>query len=861
MSSEINKQLEEINADDKTQSQTEIDNDTTELITAMNNLKASVILVSIPTGLTATAVGKDTINLSWTAVPDLQTGYNIYRQTLTGAYEQINTTTVSGITFTDTGLTADTTYSYKITAINAAGESVKSDIASAKTEADQPTPTVPAVPTGLTATAAGKDTINLSWTAVMNATGYNIYRQTSTGAYEQINTTTVSGISYIDTGLTADTTYSYKITAINAAGESVKSDIASAKTEADQSTPTVPAAPTGLTSTAAGTDTINLSWSAVTDATAGYNVYRAATASGDYTKINTTTVAGITFADTELTAGTTYYYKVAAVNLFGQSVMSNGASATTQASTPTHNTDFTVSVTSTKTTLTGSGDTAQLTLNGTMSDGSKANLLGAVISYTSDKTDVATVDNNGLVTSVSTGTANIAALVTLNGVTTNGTIQIEVVPEAQSVPTAPNGLAATAVGTDTINLNWITVTGALGYNVYRATAASEEYTKINTTTVAGITFVDTGLTAGITYYYKVAAVNLFGQSNMSTSEAATPYQNSSSNSGGGNHSGGYVPPTTNAGSASVVVDSNSAAQLINQAASNGANGALLVKLPTVTDSEGSIQISMDAAKTAAQKNVGFEANIGNVDIKLPANTVDLSSYSAGTSAQANVKISTQVLDTNSTQSMFALKTSNMQPIGKTYDLGLSVTDVLGNSQAIHNFNGIQNATVTIKLSDSDIQGIDTSKLTAFYFNKDQNQWQDLGGSFDSVAKTFTFTTSHFSIYSIMVKNTTDADWSDFSVDSQNQPSNKAWTIQFDEEIDANADNLKNIYVSTDSTGNSRVVGTQVQVDSQSKNVVTISAPVQGYVKGQTYYLFIYNKITSVKTDVMNKGARVKFTIH
>ena len=74
---------------------------------------------------------------------------------------------------------------------------------------------------------------------------------------------------------------------------------------------TPPAAPTGLTATAAGANQINLSWSAVSGATQ-YNIYRATTSGGPYTQVGTS--ATTSFSNTGLTCNTTYYYVVRAVN-------------------------------------------------------------------------------------------------------------------------------------------------------------------------------------------------------------------------------------------------------------------------------------------------------------------------------------------------------------------------------------------------------------------------------------------------------------------------------------------------------------------------------------------------------------------
>lgn len=101
-----------------------------------------------------------------------------------------------------------------------------------------------------------------------------------------------------------------------------------------------PAAPTELTATAVGSDTINLSWTRVTGAT-GYNVYSSKTADGTYTKVNSEPITTTTFSSVGLNPDTIYYYKVTALNTTLESAMSDGVIATTAKDTSSAN-NFTV---------------------------------------------------------------------------------------------------------------------------------------------------------------------------------------------------------------------------------------------------------------------------------------------------------------------------------------------------------------------------------------------------------------------------------------------------------------------------------------------------------------------------------------
>ncbi|MFD0317058.1 cellulase family glycosylhydrolase [Streptomyces flavalbus] len=89
---------------------------------------------SVPTGLTATAKTANSVSLSWSASTDnvRVTGYDVYRGTT-----KVNTTAVTGTSFTDTGLTPSTAYRYTVRARDAAGNvSAASTALSVTTEAD-----------------------------------------------------------------------------------------------------------------------------------------------------------------------------------------------------------------------------------------------------------------------------------------------------------------------------------------------------------------------------------------------------------------------------------------------------------------------------------------------------------------------------------------------------------------------------------------------------------------------------------------------------------------------------------------------------------------------------------------------------
>ncbi|PTL84294.1 glycoside hydrolase [Vitiosangium sp. GDMCC 1.1324] len=196
----------------------------------------------------------------------------------------------------------------------------------------------PATPVGLLATAANPTQVNLLWTANTESdlASYNLYRSTTSGftpsASNRISTGVV-GNTYANSGLSASTTYYYKLTAVDTSGnESSASTQASATTPAPDTTP--PAAPTGLQATSASSSQINLTWAASAESDLkGYNVYRSTT-SGFTPSASNRIASGVTtasYASTGLNASTTYYFKLTAVDTSGnESSSSTESSATTQ---------------------------------------------------------------------------------------------------------------------------------------------------------------------------------------------------------------------------------------------------------------------------------------------------------------------------------------------------------------------------------------------------------------------------------------------------------------------------------------------------------------------------------------------------
>jgi chitodextrinase len=274
---------------------------------------------SAPANLSATGVSSTQVNLTWTASTDNVgvTGYNIYRN---GALAGTSTTT----TYSDTGLSPNTAYSYYVKARDAAGNvSAVSGTVAASTQAS-PDTQAPSAPTNLRASATSASQVDLSWIASndnVGVTSYLVLRGNAVIA-------TVTGAGYSDKSVAANTAYSYKVEAKDAAGNVSAPSAAASVTTPNPPDTTAPSVPTGLSASAVSSAQVNLSWAASTDnvGVAGYNIYRGGT------KIATSTTTS--FGDGTVTAGVAYSYKVAAYDGAGNaSVQSTAASVTTPGGT------------------------------------------------------------------------------------------------------------------------------------------------------------------------------------------------------------------------------------------------------------------------------------------------------------------------------------------------------------------------------------------------------------------------------------------------------------------------------------------------------------------------------------------------
>lgn len=443
-----------------------------------NGTVAQPTVPAAPSGLLASATSATAIGLTWADNANNETGYYIERSLDGTTFSQIASVGANTTSYSNTGLSASTKYYYRVRAYNTAGNSAYTTVASATTQA---MPTVPVAPTGLAATASSASAIGVTWTDnATNETGYYVQRSTDGTNFTQVGSVGAGVASYGDSGLTASTTYYYRVCAYNAAGNSGYTAVANATTQA-----------------AAVVYTPTWKNTAFTAQTAKFTAEFDATPA----MANEDMVMGL--ANGSATAVTSMA-AIARFNTTGQIDARNGgayaAAATLNYSAGSkYHFKFVV-------------DPLAHTYDLYVTAGTTTTQIAAGYAF---RTEQATTSQlNDLATYNEAGDATLTAPVVAVGV---------------AAPAAPTGLTATAGSTSTIALAWTdNASNETGYYVQRS-ADGTTFTTVGTLAAGATSYGDTALSASTTYYYRVCAFNAAGSSaytavaNATTQAATTVY--------------------------------------------------------------------------------------------------------------------------------------------------------------------------------------------------------------------------------------------------------------------------------------------------------------------------------------------------
>ncbi len=431
-----------------------------------------------PTNVNATP-GNAQVALSWTGVSGA-TSYNLYRSTVSGGEgSTAEKTGIAAASYTDTGLTNNTTYYYTVAALKSGATSPQS-VEIFSTPVSGGSGGVPTAPSGLTATGSNAS-ISLTWTASSGATSYYLYRGTATGGEAGVAIATgITTPSFTDTTVTNGTTYYYKVAGLNSSGTSALSNEAYA----------TPSATTGAVQIACGSSAALDGYSADTDFSGG---------------------------GADSWSGTTIGTSLLTGTIPAQAILQEDREGMTSYTIPgfTANSNYTVTLYFVEQYFTAAGDRVFSVEAGSTTVITNLDIYAAAGQYNA-------IERSFTATANSSGDIVLTFVADLN----QPKCSAIVIGSGGGAPNAPTNLIASA-SSAAISLTWTAATGATTYNVYRGTASGGESATAIATAVSTSSYTNTGLTNGTTYYYKVAAVNSYGTSSMSNESFAAPVATSS----------------------------------------------------------------------------------------------------------------------------------------------------------------------------------------------------------------------------------------------------------------------------------------------------------------------------------------------
>ncbi len=462
-------------------------------------VEASTMRPASATGLTATTNSPTSITVSWNDITAIETGWVVERCVGVGCsdFVVVANLPVDAVSYVDdAAVAADNSYSYIVYATGVAGNSDDAGPVTALTF-------VPPAPTSLVATTASGTQVDLTW--VDNATdevSYEIERCAGDGCSDFVNVATVGADqqAYSDMGLATGVAFSYRVRAVNGSGPSAYSNEATATTN-------LPANPTALVAQIVDASQVQLTWadnSAPPTEETGFEIERCEGAGcAAFALVNTTSpnVAGSTDA---VVVGTTYRYRVRAINTVGASGYTNEVQITILAP----NTPLALSAIGTSPTtiaLVWSDDSDnEATIEIERCAGAACSDFGLVAT-------IAAADSTQYVDTGLTPESDYRYRVrALNAVGASG-FSVEAAAHTK-LPLAPTTLDAAATSSTVVGLTWVdNATDETSYAVERCEgAACTDFVQVASLVLNSTSYSDAGLTPNSLYRYRVRAISSVG---------------------------------------------------------------------------------------------------------------------------------------------------------------------------------------------------------------------------------------------------------------------------------------------------------------------------------------------------------------
>jgi hypothetical protein len=171
-----------------------------------------------PTGLTAVLLGNGHVQLDWVDNATNEVSFDVERKADASAYSNIATPPADSITYDDAGVIGPATFTYRVRASNSGGKSGWTNEASVLVPEQ---PSAPAAPSDLHSVASGTTSVTIQWTDNSDdETSFELQRRNAAGSWPHLASPGADVTQHVHSGLLPDTTYSYRVRAVNGVGAS-----------------------------------------------------------------------------------------------------------------------------------------------------------------------------------------------------------------------------------------------------------------------------------------------------------------------------------------------------------------------------------------------------------------------------------------------------------------------------------------------------------------------------------------------------------------------------------------------------------------------------------------------------------------